>query len=204
MPIECINHEGRPVTIQTPAIDELVEIVSGKKRSDRKQFAVEILQYVAQKRAENEKASDFVIHAAAYHMIVESDVSFLWLNLRRLVTVRGDDGIERLGIENVKQTSQLDEITVPAPVQGFAVPLPVVPPSDVELKAIEQVHSQFTPEKVKQRIAAVKNAEQSKPSSTVQQIEAEMASYSDLMVRYEGIQKELAQLRKIGDDSLSH
>src|SRR5947208_10685863 len=97
MGIKYITSDGKEAEMSTPLIDELVEIVGGKKSSDRKALAVEILRYVAQKRAEHEAKEDFAIHAGAYHMMVEWDVISLWelSDTHRLQTIQVD-GVDQL------------------------------------------------------------------------------------------------------------
>ena len=132
----------------TSLIDELVDIVSGKNASVKRTLAAEILKYVAQKRAENEAKSDYALHQVAYHMILDNDVEALWKHDEpkygcsttfHLETVKGQDGVGKLGIVKVSKSAEVPEpAPVPAPTFEPAVSLPVLPPSDVEKHAVKE------------------------------------------------------------------
>jgi hypothetical protein len=101
------------------------------------------------------------------------------------------------------------EIT-PIPKQVMPQPVPSVhstpvllptpiPPSPEEKRACELVASKFTPEKVEERVAAIRAAEQSKPLSAVAEVEQEMQERSDLQRRIEENERELSRLRALRD-----
>ncbi len=83
------------------------------------------------------------------------------------------------------------------PISNFtpAIPLPVLPPTYEEQAAVALVHSQFIPDKVAARIAAIDSVK--KPLSTVAEIEASMAAREDLQRRLEENSRELARLRAL-------
>jgi hypothetical protein len=156
-PIEFTNHKGEQDIMATPEIDELVEIVSGKKPSDRKALAIEILRYVAQRRAETDAKTWCDGDVGLCNMMLNFQVPCLWTyGLVRLKTINGEDGVERLEIEKVQRDEPLPPAPVPIPT---AIPLPVLPISDVEKEAIKEINltfdERYSPAAVAARIAAI-------------------------------------------------
>jgi len=163
MSIEYTKSSGEPGVIQTPMIDKLVEIVSGKNASANRTLAAEILKFVAQKRAENEALPDFGVHAGGHHMMLNVNVMALWehRDTFRLKTVKGQDGAERLEMERVIVIVMDEPLPTPksAPTFEPAVPLPVMQVSDVEKAAVKEsdltFDERYSPGAVAARVAAI-------------------------------------------------
>jgi hypothetical protein len=160
-PVKYTKSSGEPGEISTPLIDQLVEIVSGKNASANRTLAAEILKFVAQKRAENEALPDFGVHAGGHHMMLNVNVMALWehRDTFRLKTVKGQDGAERLEMERVIVMDEPLPTPTSAPTFEPAVPLPVMPVSDVEKAAVNEssltFDERFSPGAVAARVAAI-------------------------------------------------
>ncbi len=167
MSVKYIDSDGKEKELQTLVIDQLVDIVSGKNASANRTLAAEILQYVAQKRAENEAKPDFAMHACANHTLLNIHVSALWTmhedkyglgTTYHLQTVKGQDGVERMEMVTVRKT-QVEPTPGPAPEFTPAVPLPVMQVSDVEKAAVNEssltFDERYSPGAVAARVAAI-------------------------------------------------
>jgi hypothetical protein len=160
-PVKYTKSSGEPGVIQTPLIDQLVDIVSGKNASANRTLAADILRFVAQKRAENDALPDFGVHAGGHHMMLNVNVMALWehRDTFRLKTVKGQDGAERLEMERVIVMDEPLPTPTSAPTFKPAVPLPVMPVSDVEKAAVNEssltFDERFSPGAVAARVAAI-------------------------------------------------
>jgi hypothetical protein len=82
-----------------------------------------------------------------------------------------------------------------------AIPLPILPPSDAEQKAVAEQENRFDPERVTANVAAiVRDAEELKKKlSPVEEVEASMEQWKDLQERIEANERELARLKSLRD-----
>lgn len=104
----CTDIYGTQIEVPTPLIDELVEIVSGRKANDRRSLAILILKYVNEQRTASQNKPEF--DRSVDEMLLNVDVWGLWnmtedtsaLGLTyHLQTVKEKDGVERLEIKKV-------------------------------------------------------------------------------------------------------
>lgn len=104
----CTTPDGKPIVIATQLLDELVEIVNGKRKSDKRALAVDLLRYVSQQQAASKSKSE--LDRAVDQMILNTHLSALFeTNDYRLETVKDQDGIERLEMKKVSPV-EVEEI----------------------------------------------------------------------------------------------
>jgi hypothetical protein len=155
----CTDIYGTKIEIRTPLIDELVEIVSGRKANDRRSLAILILKYVNEQRTASQNKSEF--ERSVDEMLLNAEVLSLW-NLAedtsgvgltvRLQTVKDKDGAERLEIKRVwKQESE----TISRPVTQKQSLEPIVEPVARQEKKYLTFDERFAPAEVARRVAAI-------------------------------------------------
>jgi len=156
---DCTDIYGNEIVIPTPLIDELVDIVSGQKPSDRRPFAILILKYVNQQRTASEGKSEF--DRAVAEMMLNSDVNSLWTFAEpgqhgltcSLVPVKAEDGVERLTVKKVwgKSAPPLPPVTaeeIPRPESA-----PVVKKKSLSEQIIEEAQRRVRREREKRQEA---------------------------------------------------
>jgi hypothetical protein len=184
-------------------VETLTAVVADKSQpaAERQRAAVALKFYFAKEQEPVNNLSDTDPRSRAIaRMLAECDTGILWRSPKEntIEVVTGEDGVIRQRVIKIKRAApQDDEISVPAPVHSTPVILPSpIPPSSLEQKAVELSNSRFTPEKVEAKIAAIQAVEYSKPLTTVEQVDAEMASRADLQRRIAENEKLLASLRQ--------
>lgn len=191
--------------VENHLIDILVRVVNGELDANGKHdLAVEILKYVQQQRATG--ADLFVLGEEVRRLWNSDEPKYYGVTPCHLETAKDQDGVERLIIV-------LDVPPIPT-----AVPLPVIPPSDIELLARRE---QFGPSPVlspapipasieEQKAVAVINLvpatpekleqiRQARPLTTIEAIELQIAEERELRARYAACQENLARLRALQD-----
>ena len=174
--------------LDTYLIDVLVDVVNGQRPSNKKALAIEILRYVQQQRAAKEPAS---VIAHDVHRLWNSDEP-VYYNVKtpcHLETV-SQNGIERLVVVDEKTP-----VPAPIPDAGYAVPLPVIPPSDAELAALALQAKRFSSENVAASVARLN--ENVRVMSPIEEVEASMAQRRELQERIAGNEAELKRLRAL-------
>jgi hypothetical protein len=166
MKFDTLDVHGNPIEIKTPTLDALKTCVVDKSaQSERRGLAASILAWSAQR--EQASAGLPASDRAAALMQLELDAEMLWKGNAVLVTEVGADGVRRTTVVPVSTQTISVPTPVPAPKpttsserpstpfvgqrdsvvasQTFepAIPLPVLPVSDVEAPAVAGLSDQF-------------------------------------------------------------
>jgi hypothetical protein len=187
------------IDTNTMLIDVLVDVVNGKLESDKRDLAIEILRYVQQQRTANEPAA--VIAKDVYRLWNSDEPKYYSVTPCRLETV-SQDGVERLTVVQDEPTPSpalefIPEPT-PGPVGHLAVPLPVIPISDVEQAALTLQAERFSSENVTANVLRLQQ-EGAKVLSPVEEVEAQINAERDVRARYDAAQANLARLIALRD-----
>ena len=157
----CTDIYGKQIEVPTLLIDELVEIVSGRKANDRRSLAILILKYVNEQRTASQNKPEF--DRSVDEMLLNVDVFGLW-NLAEdtsgvgltyhLQTVKEKAGVEHLEIKKVWKTESeaisrpVTQKQLPEPTEDLnAVPVPEEEPLPFDAR--------YHPSEVARRVARI-------------------------------------------------